>query len=266
MKFRDKGANKLLSLVILFAGVGVLLVSALPSVMAMNMSPSAGTDPPTPVVGGTMTVILQAGPNLDHVDGIVRIYEPGKAPTSNTNQFQSGDCSFAPTVGPGPANRKVIEFRQASDDTKINRYRMNSAGDELRIPVTSGTVTPTKIGTVTLEDNDGVWKRVEGGAGSGLPDSIDFFTIAVGASYRLASCGYDFGTSPSGDPVGTTEQFNVNTPIPTQLPVAGEILPIDTTALLIAGITSSPMWILPALGVAAGVAVALLKFQLRKQD
>ncbi len=47
-------------------------------------------------------------------------------------------------------------------------------------------------------------------------------------------------------------------------PVAGEIIPIDTSALLIAGIASSSMMILPVLGVAAVAAFGILRFVVKK--
>ena len=49
-------------------------------------------------------------------------------------------------------------------------------------------------------------------------------------------------------------------------PVGGKILPIDTTALLIAGMSSTGLWVLPMLGVIAGVSFALLKFQVIKKN
>ena len=46
-------------------------------------------------------------------------------------------------------------------------------------------------------------------------------------------------------------------------PVAGELLPLDTSALMIAGLTSSAVWMIPAVAGIAGVGVYLVKF--RKQ-
>jgi len=52
----------------------------------------------------------------------------------------------------------------------------------------------------------------------------------------------------------------------TQSPVAGEILPISTTALLLAGISTNAMWVLPALAVVAGSSFAVLRYQVTRKD
>jgi len=256
MKFRDKGAKKFLSLVILFAGVGVLLVSAIPNAYAM--SPSISPSPATPVVAGALDVIVTAtGASTNHIQGIVRVYEPGVDPAAG-GETSFTTCDFGTTVVT-VAGRRVFEFRQFSAQGVANEYTMTIGGSDLVIPFTAGAIVPTLGAGISLDENTGIWIRAEG-AGSLIP-SIDFLTANVGDEYRLATCGYDFAGLPPG-----RGQYDVTTPFPTQQVVAGEILPIDTTALLIAGITSSPMWILAALGVATGVAVALLKFQVRKQD
>ena len=46
-------------------------------------------------------------------------------------------------------------------------------------------------------------------------------------------------------------------------PVAGELLPIDSSALMIAGLTSMTVWMVPTVLGLAGVGVYLVKF--RKQ-
>ena len=44
-------------------------------------------------------------------------------------------------------------------------------------------------------------------------------------------------------------------------PVAGKLLSLDTSALMIAGLTSSAVWMVPAIAGLAGVAVYLVKFK-----
>jgi len=43
--------------------------------------------------------------------------------------------------------------------------------------------------------------------------------------------------------------------------VAGELLPIDSSALMIAGLTSMTVWMVPAIAGLAGVGVYLVKFR-----
>ena len=57
--------------------------------------------------------------------------------------------------------------------------------------------------------------------------------------------------------------FEWHLDIETFHPVAGELLPLDTSALMIAGLTSMSVWMVPAVLGLAGVGVYLVKF--RKQ-
>jgi len=49
--------------------------------------------------------------------------------------------------------------------------------------------------------------------------------------------------------------------VTTPPPVAGELLPIDSSALMIAGLTSMSVWMVPAVAGLAGVGVYLVKFR-----
>jgi len=61
---------------------------------------------------------------------------------------------------------------------------------------------------------------------------------------------------------GECEDIPSNDPV-CQPPVAGELLPLDTSALMIAGLTSMSVWMIPTVVGLAGVGVYLVKF--RKQ-
>ena len=67
-------------------------------------------------------------------------------------------------------------------------------------------------------------------------------------------------TTDQDCPVGDVCMDFVCEPAP---PVAGELLPLDSTALMIAGLTSMTVWMVPAVAGLAGVGVYLVKF--RKQ-
>ena len=47
--------------------------------------------------------------------------------------------------------------------------------------------------------------------------------------------------------------------------VAGELLPINTSALMIAGLTASAVWMIPAVAGLAGVGIYLIKFRANKE-
>jgi hypothetical protein len=67
------------------------------------------------------------------------------------------------------------------------------------------------------------------------------------------------------DELGCMNDFDpTNDPVcqpPTDSPVAGELLPLDSTALMIAGLTSSAIWMIPAVAGLAGVGVYLVKYR-----
>ncbi len=79
-------------------------------------------------------------------------------------------------------------------------------------------------------------------------------TVLAGL-YLFAVCG----TLGTGGPDSTFTPFIVETA------VGGEILPINTSALLLAGLTTNALWILPALAVIAGAGIAVLTFQLNRR-
>jgi len=53
--------------------------------------------------------------------------------------------------------------------------------------------------------------------------------------------------------------------VPIVVQVAGELLPINTSALMIAGLTSSAIWMVPAVAGLAGAAIWLVKFRANKE-
>jgi len=258
-----------ITMIMLFASVGSLLSTGIPDAFAMT-SPAVGQEPNTPVMGGTMKVVIIAGTNaeLDHVKGIVRIYEPNLTVGTGTGDFSKTPpldvCDFGTTGGTNLGTGRIWEFRQASNTGLANEYTITQTTDSLKIPfgVNGATVTPTKTPGVTLSDNQGVWVQTSESPNPGtMDDTIDFLTDDVGAPYRVATCGYD-NEGQAGDKF----QYLVNDPFGTQALVGGTIMAIDTTALLIAGISTSQLMILPALGIVAGGAFALLKFQLQRKE
>jgi len=252
MKSSLQNVNSKLLSVLLFISVVSLMFPALPSAMAIDgNSPAITTSPLIPAVGGTMSIVITAGAagDLPHVQGKVRVYEPAKSPGVISGVFPS-DCTFGVTAG-GPAARKVIEFRKASDPTAINRYTMTTSGSTLTIPVLPGVVIPALGTGVSIEELTGVWFEVEGTLGVGLPYSIDYLTATEGAPYRPVTCGYDAaGATGFPYPVGSTTA--------TQLPVGGTVIPIDMTSLAIAGLMTQQTGILAGL-VVIGLAFTIVK-------
>lgn len=83
-------------------------------------------------------------------------------------------------------------------------------------------------------------------AGQGLDNELRCFTPNnVGAVFGLSVFGEQTVGGPSMEPIG------------------GEILPISTTSLLLAGMSNSAMWLIPLVAIGGG-AFALLRFQVLK--
>jgi len=79
--------------------------------------------------------------------------------------------------------------------------------------------------------------------------------VNLAGQYFFVNCGVIVGVGAD----------SIQTPFVVQVPVGGEILPINTSALLLAGLTTNALWILPALAVIAGAGIVILKFQLNRK-
>jgi len=133
------------------------------------------------------------------------------------------------------------------------------------------------LGTGPFGDRIEVWFDLED------PVSLD-----AGVTYWLlfhAGIGFtsppDYAMEDSTGPVGEcTRSYsggNLNNPIITctfdswfqitakQQKVGGELLPIDSTALMLAGLQTSAIWMLPVLAGLAGAGFYLVKFRMNKE-
>jgi len=95
------------------------------------------------------------------------------------------------------------------------------------------------------------WVELLQGAGTDQTNLAGLYIFANCATFAPAGGG--------SVPDSIQVFFNV------EVPVGGEILPINTSALLLAGLTTNALWILPALAVAAGAGIVVLKFQLYRR-
>lgn len=87
---------------------------------------------------------------------------------------------------------------------------------------------------------------------AGLGTSQIFVMNADGTGQtNLSNNGFS-DSSPAWGPLVKT---------PTRPPVGGTIIPIDTTALLVAGITTNAVWMVPTLGGIAGAVLAFFKIK-----
>jgi len=96
-----------------------------------------------------------------------------------------------------------------------------------------------------------------GNTGNGISFDFDATNLSLGNDEGHCTIDWEISTF-SGASVPFIQELWFNVPI-----VAGELLPLDSSALMIAGLTSMSVWMVPAVAGLAGVGVYLVKF--RKQ-
>ena len=160
-------------------------------------------------------------------DGLTDIYIVGDGigATGNPSLFTIPQSTAAPSLPPIPGAQDSITWTYSAPV-------FTTTADGVA-PAPSSTGTPT-------------WEQI-GTGGPPVP-------LTVG-TWVFASCASDSGVG--GGPIGTNSKALTVTK-----PVAGEILPINTTALLIAGASQNGIWILSSLALIAGASFALLRLQI----
>jgi len=151
--------------------------------------------------------------------------------------------SMLPTILPGSLIlTKAVPEYQVDDIVSFNLIEKTSAfGD-------GGTHFMGIIGPGSVEVLAVEWVELTGGAGTDQTNLAGLYIFANCATLLTGSA-----------PDSTQTSFFV------QVPVGGEILPINTSALLLAGLTTNALWILPSLAVIAGAGIVILKFQLNRK-
>jgi len=275
MRVNVGNVNRLFTLVMLFGAVATLSVMSIQYAIAMP-------DPGASGLGGQVTVdnvIVLAITETDNPGATttgVQIYVYNQAtddPTLGTgpvNQVTNLDCTDDTNrldSTPAVINDPVWRLEKTGGDDAIGYiFDGNPAGigDEGQITMNFGTGDPNPIsifanseaqltvGGTALPNkgddiiNTGEWDHTSGaeepntGTGSGLPRTMSIVT-----------CGTETGSYAVGG------NFQI------VLPVGGTIIPISTTALLLAGISSSAMWLIPLAALAVG-SFALLRFQINR--
>jgi len=251
----------------LFAAITLLAMSAVLPAFADNGSNSPGASTvPNPVSQGNPTNI--------------RFEESGQAP----HKSLGGIYVFSPTaVGnivdatvtkcPMPVSTSgdywvlltnpgglVINYFIA--DTVLNNGMVSvpfgTGAPVVITPSNSAKVGPGDASTGSLVAIPAQWHKLTNTAiqGSELPvqpatQNTDN-TNNLGA-YTAISCGVE--TTTLTGLYQTPVDFNVNKP------VGGEIMSVNTVALVIAGLTTSGIWMVPAIASVAGVGISIYKFQ-----
>ena len=247
----DKGITRFTSLVLLFGIVSTIGMVSLPNAMAMN-SPFNGVVPANPAFGDPVVLTMIGDPFLGtapHEIDRVRVFVPAHATT--VEGALGADCQ---DLGADGVNRvwelhttavsgvPVTFHLEASDMIEIPYGN----GDGLPVAITLTDEAPLGPPFTTSSSATGVWVEVSTASGA-------FDNTEIPGEWEFGACG----TEASGD-------FDLSVSFTVQATTGGEYLSIDNTALLIAGMQSSAMWLLPLI-VTAGAAFTLLKFQIDRK-
>jgi hypothetical protein len=257
MKLQLSINRRLYTLLVVFGVIGTLGLSM--------QSAFADPDPAqgylqSSVVQGTATDIQidQAASNALTISNFITVYDTDK---TTSESFATGGLTGCPTsVGAGI---DVWQLVRSSDDAPIG-YKFAAGGilGQVKtkygtgVGTTSGnTVTVTVNGDTTLRfgSSDGTlgasatayWKKVPPTVNNINTDNLGF--------QSFLTCGTEGSANFHGG--GQVEIVK---------PVGGEIIPVSTTALLLAGFSTSALWLIPLTVVAAG-SFAVLRFQVYRK-
>jgi len=243
---------KLSSMAILLVAVGAMMIPAMPFAMAMP-DPTTGGNPDPSVQNSILDIEISSAPRSSIEELILydTATKPGEIDT----------CSLPTSTG-----TKAWRLVSSADTTKAIRMHIPTGALTGLVTAPFGTgvaasfsVEATGGAEITADGSDpfasgtttvsGTWLSV--GDVAGVPS-----TDRVG-DYRIGTCGHE-GASLIADFDG----FGLFTVV---LPIGGTIIPVSATSLVLAGISSSPLWILPLVAI-AGVSFAVLKFQVSRKD
>jgi len=252
--------TRVLGLMVLIGAVGAMGLSALPNAAAMpHNSPSVTTNPGVPVVEGSAPTIILTTPadgSTPTLDVRIGFAEPPSTGVVLAQAFPvpsppGGDCSIDTYVSGAGSYWIFISAGTPAE------FDMMSATDTVSILFATGVINPIYGGTATGPAS-GSW--VDQNLVANKAPSIDFLATPVPFDpYTVQTCGFDTNGGALNNPFQNA-QF-----IFTQLSMAGEIIPIDATALVLGGI-STPTMMLPLLAIAAGGAFVYLRFQVLRKD
>lgn len=164
----------------------------------------------------------------------------------------SGGVGGLPT--PGGVGEKKWILRDSTD--AIAQIDVTGTDVIVSTPFGGGSITPSGAG-ISAPNAPFHWDDVDTGA-----DNIDEDTTDVGGNtpktYSYGLCGTDGDSEGQQAGGGTGNAFKI------VAPVAGELIPINTTALLLAGIQANSFGILVGLVTISAAAFGGLYFQVKK--
>jgi len=234
---------KLSSMAILLVAVGAMMLPAMPSAMAMP-DVSSGCFP-SPIVAGADCEIKVTANGKSTIEEL-NIYE-----NDGTNQTPDDDdeCSL-----PNADNSiSVWELKDTTNTFRIQAFLPQ--GETMKVLFKSGTVTVSvsSVGS-GLTDDGSAPDATDPESVSAIWDDINLSvpastgTLTPPDLYFILACGEDI--------LGAGNlKYQSSGVFENQAPVGGELLQINTAALLVAGISTSSLWMVPILGAVVGYGV-----------
>ena len=249
--------KKMLNLFLISAICGII-VSTAPQAFA---SPGLGTseDPGVPALGGIVRLRAVATADAPMSDLHIRVYEPGLSSIAVEPPGTVDGDGYCDLTNPD-ASLRVWDLQRATTPSTAGYALFDLAADGDYFEVRFGDGSPAEVTFSAGGSGQGsgayFWYDINGGgAGTDVIDVlVPFSSLPADPRYRYVVCGFETTTTPGDTFTSQKDSFF------TQKPVAGEILPINTTALLIAGVSANSSMILAGLAVVAGSSFALIRF------
>jgi len=250
MKQSNADKTILFGLVLLTLSVGLASIQYA-SAMSPNTQPDPGAIPPF----GTFDLTWEGDAGTDpHDVRLIRVHEPAiintvgdtDAGSNGIGNCDAGDQIKKTTVVGDP---RMWELRHPDNSQPVQFTGIDS-GEMVRVTFGEGlaTVPITADPGITVSSAMGTWVPITPGDASA--DVVD-----VIGNWRMLSCGRDFTGAPGVSPWSDSDGILV------AQPVGGEILSLNTSALLIAGLSTSGIWMIPALGAVVGSGLTIYKLR-----
>ncbi len=258
-----KHGNNYLRLSSITLLLAVTISLAAPSAFAMP-GLGQGTIPVSPVQGQTVVLQLTGTAASPHTDVAVRVFEAGLLVSAPIDYAGAPVLPSCLSDAGMPDSNGVLRAWDLMHGAVVAEFNIALPLDVLSISfgTNAGAETVLYNGlplvAANVADAGGFpgaayhWEQSSASPSPGTRDDNTNILTAGTNVYMYIDCGNEQGVLPN---------FFDDHPFGTQEPIGGEILAINTAALLIAGLTTSAIWMVPAIGAVAGTAVTLYKLR-----
>ena len=261
-------SHRIFTIAFLIVAVSAITVSSIQE--AWSMPGPTRIWLPEVNLGGTQSVDIIGLANFVPHTGSIWIAEPTVIVTFPVSPVVGVFPIPCVVTFGGPAAARVWQLTDTGvggDPAAL--WRITGVGDTMNFKISpfsggaggaGGGGSPTVGAPTMLGAPPYAWNLIRGTGSplTGLPATASVHAL-LASGWNIILCGYDKDTDTP--PLEFTDSFQYKV----IKPVGGEILPINTTSLLLAGFSSNPFWILTMLAITAGAAFTLLRFQLLRK-